>query len=95
MGAVEGLGHLGVTLRAPDLAQAPALACSVFLWMLPMAAVSVRHFVVAFLLFFVGGTGVVLNRRCFGGWGHALFHVGVAGTAKVMCSFCAILFADQ
>ena len=94
------LGHLGLTLHCvPRIWRRrqrwPAVACSVFLWLLPMAALSMRHFVVALLLFYVGGTGVVLNWSWVGGWGHALFHVAVAGTAKVMCSFCTITFADQ
>lgn len=62
-------------------------ARSVFLWLLPMAGH--WEFVTAAVAFFGGGLCFIpqVNKRYLRGWGHTLFHLGVAGTAWCMCRF--------
>ena len=67
------------------------VAVSVWLWLLPMAARG--HWaqsVAGGAAFYAGGLCFVqeVNERFFGGWGHALFHLAVACTAKCMCDAC-------
>lgn len=67
------------------------VAVSVWLWLLPMAASG--HWVESVAggaAFYAGGLCFVqeVNERFFGGWGHALFHLAVACTAKCMCDAC-------
>ena len=64
------------------------VAFSVLLWMWPM--VGHMQFVVAAVAFYGGGLCSIpeVNKRYLGGWGHTLFHLGVAMTAWSMCRFC-------
>ena len=63
------------------------VAGSVFLWLTPMAG-HWEH-VAAGAAFFGSGVCTIpeVNRKYLGGWGHSVFHVGVACTAQWMCSF--------
>ena len=67
------------------------VAVSVWLWLLPMAASGhLVESVAGGVAFYAGGLCFVqeVNERFFGGWGHALFHLAVACTAKCMCDAC-------
>ena len=87
------LFHLGLTLSSVQklwcghARRWPRVAISVLLWLLPMLWISPHHFFGAMLLFYVGGIGFVFDKKAFGGWGHALFHIATAGTMAVMCQF--------
>ena len=63
------------------------VAVSVFIWLWPM--IGRWEYVFTAVSFYVGGVCFIpwVNKLCLSGWGHTLFHVGVALAARGMCVF--------